>query len=385
MNHQPVVVIAPDAFKGSCEAAHVAEAIARGVRGATGGAVELRVRPLADGGEGSLVVMAPAMGLDLIEIATSDALGRPCRGRIGVSARSRRAVVEAAQANGLPRVSDVPPRALDAHTYGVGTLLAAAIERGAEELILAIGGSASSDGGVGCLSALGARFLDREGREVARGARGLLDIARIDLDGLDPRWAGVPVRIAADVENPLLGPDGTAAVFSPQKGAAASDVALIEAGLARLAEVIARSTGVDVRSLPGAGAAGGTPAALVGLLGATIEPGSRLVAETVGLDALMEGADLVITGEGSFDTQSLKGKVVSAVARVAAGRCPVVVLAGRVDVPEEVARQAGISAMFSIARGPSDLDRMITDVELLLEQAAHNLTAVAVHRRSADQ
>ncbi|WP_300682803.1 glycerate kinase [Nocardioides sp.] len=373
---RPVVVVAPDAFKGSCSATEAAAAIARGLQSVWAESVDVRLCPMADGGEGSLAVLTAPLGLDLVAVETVDAHGRPRSAQIGITPDGRTAVIEAAMANGLPHVADVDARPRQAHTGGVGLLLRAALDRGVEEVLLAIGGSASSDGGVGALRALGCRFLDSAGEEIAVGAAGLAALVRIDTAGLHPRTATVRLRVLADVDNPLLGPRGTATVFAPQKGADADDVAAIEAGLAHLADVIAASGGVEVAQTPGGGAAGGTPATLVGLLDARIEPGSTVITDLAGLPALAQSAALVITGEGAFDAQSLDGKVVSAVSATVAGRCPLAVLAGRVDVPLKQAQRAGVSAMFSIARGPAPLADLVRDVTGLLEQAAANIAAL---------
>ena len=244
----------------------------------------------------------------------------------------RTAVVELAAASGLTLLPDGPD-ARRAGTFGTGELVAAALGEGVERLVLAIGGSAATDGGTGMATALGARLLDSDDRPLAPGGAALTDLARIDLTGLDPRIGTTEVVVACDVDNPLTGPSGAAAVYGPQKGATAADVTVLDAGLARLARVLRRDHGIDIEDTPGAGAAGGAGAGALAFLGARLTPGIDLVLDLVGFDDALAGADLVVTGEGSLDHQSLAGKAPVGVARRArAAGVPVVVLAGRVDL-----------------------------------------------------
>lgn len=377
-NAAPVIVIAPDSLKGSCSSPEAAHAMAAGVRSALGDAVEVREIPLADGGEGSLEALVTSWGGRIAEVPTTDALGRNHTGRVGFASQGHdvgTAIIETADANGLPLVSDQPLHALDADSAGVGALILAALDAGATELLLCLGGSATSDGGAGMLRALGARLLDVAGQPIAPGARGLGDLAQIDLTALDPRARTASWRIACDVDNPLLGERGAAAVFGPQKGATPDDVADIDAGLENLAEVLATATGVDsaaLRSQAGLGAAGGLALGLVALCDAELLPGSTLISEAVGLAEALDGADLVITGEGRFDSQSLDGKVVSQVLADAGSDTPIVVIAGSVGLSAAQTREAGITAALSIAQGPAALESLQAEcAELLAEAAAH--------------
>jgi glycerate kinase len=373
------VVIAPDSLKGSCSSPEAARALADGVRSVLGDAADLRVVPMADGGEGTLEALVSAWGGRVVEVATSDALGRPRIGRAGfgqASSGGLRAIVEAADANGLPAVSDVPLRPLDADSAGVGGLILAALDAGADELLLCLGGSATNDGGAGMLRALGARLLDRNGDDIAPGARGLADLHEVDLAGLDPRAARLRWRIACDVDNPLTGPTGAAAVFGPQKGADPEEVVRIDAGLTRLADALAEAAGSSASGLlaaRGLGAAGGLALGPVALFGAELVPGAELVSEAVGLGSAMEGADLVITGEGRLDSQSLDGKVVSQVVADSPAGCPVFVVAGAVGLSSAECRAAGISAALSIAQGPATLAELQADALRLLSDAAAQL------------
>ncbi len=371
-------MVAPDSFKGSLSAAEVAAVVADGVR-AVAPAADVVLLPMADGGEGTLDALLAVWGTGARDVDALDAVGRPRTARYGVSADGRLGIVELAEASGLPGVSDAPLQPLLAHTLGTGAAAAAALDAGAEEIIVCLGGSASTDGGAGILTGLGARLLDASGAQVPDGGEGLAQVARLDLSGLHPRAARVRWRLAVDVTNPLHGDLGAAHVFGPQKGATPADVEYLDAALKHWAEVLERQTGVAVADLPGAGAAGGVPAGLVAVLGAELTPGATLVAEAVGLPAAIASADLVLTGEGSFDSQSVHGKVADAVGALAAaapGRPPVVVLAGRVLLPAAQTHAAGIAAAFSIAPGPIDLDELLNRTPARLADLAAMVTGL---------
>jgi glycerate kinase len=379
----PHVVVAPDSFKGSLSAGEVAAAVRDGVLAAVPDA-RVTCLTMADGGEGTLDALVGSWGVDVHEIATCDAVGRPTTARWATSPDGRTGVVELAEASGLPGVSDEPLQPLHAHTRGTGELAAAVLDSGVTEVLVCLGGSASTDGGSGLLVGLGARLLDADGEPVPDGGEGLARVARLDLDHLHPRAREVRWRLAVDVSNPLVGELGAAAVFGPQKGASPGDVVFLDEALTRWAGLLERETGVRVHDLPGAGAAGGVPAALVAVLGAEAEPGAALVAEAVGLPAAVADAALVITGEGSFDSQSVRGKVADGVARVAAAsptRPPVVVLAGQVLLPADRTVAAGITAAFSIAPGPVALDDLLPRTATRLADLAASVTRLALHGR----
>jgi glycerate kinase len=329
------VVIAPDSFKGSLTAAEAAAAIALGLRSAAGGlALDLLERPVADGGEGT-VAMLVAAGWQPRDRTVRGPTGAPVRAAYALSPPDDpvpTAVVELATAAGLGPLRDGPDP-LGASTYGVGELVAAALDDGVRRLVLGIGGSASTDGGAGLAAALGARFLDDAGRPLTPGGGALSRLDRVDVSGLDPRLRTVEVVVASDVDNPLTGPAGAARVYGPQKGAAAPDVEVLEAGLARLAAVLRRDLGADVEHLAGAGAAGGVGAGAVAFLGARLTPGIDLLLDLVGFDQAVAGKDLVVTGEGTVDAQTLSGKAPLGVARRAhAAGVPVLVVAGRAEL-----------------------------------------------------
>ncbi|GHC71823.1 glycerate kinase [Nocardiopsis terrae] len=380
------VAVIPDSFKGSASAVEAAEAMARGVReayGERGIPVSVHTLPFADGGEGTLDALLGAWGAEPLTVETTDALGRPIRARFGVSPDGRTGVIEAAEANGLPAVADVPLQPRTASSRGVGPLVTELLDAGVEEILLCIGGSASTDGGTGVLSALGARFLGADGTELPDGGGRLRELAALDLGALDPRARTVRWRVACDVTNPLVGPEGAAAVFGPQKGADPEDVRVLDEGLDRLADVLAETTGDDLRNVPGMGAAGGIPVTLTALLGAEVLPGSRMVADVLGAGELLAGADLVLTGEGSFDSQSLGGKVVDAVRRLTPAHVPVVVIAGSVSVGSEDLRRSGVTAAFSIARGPRTLEQMQEEAVPAITWTAANCCRLLAPGRTA--
>ena len=375
----PRIVCAPDSFKGSASAPAAASALARGARAVFPDSPVAEL-PFADGGEGTLDALLAVWGTRPRTVDTVDALGRPASAAFGVSPDGSTAVIEAAQANGLPQVSDVPLQPERADTYGVGLIVSSALDLGVEEILLCIGGSASTDGGVGIAAALGARFTDASGRPIAPGGGGLASLAAVDTSDLDERARSVRWRIAVDVDNPLTGPRGAAAVFGPQKGADPESVTVLDTGLGHLAEVLAGSAAEaeTFATTPGFGAAGGIPLTLSTLFGAEVVPGSTMVAEAVGLTAALAQADIVLTGEGSFDSQSLGGKVVAAVRDRAPASARVIVVAGRVGLSPAECRQSGITAALSIAAGPADLDTLSERAEALIEDtAAHACALVA--------
>lgn len=281
------------------------------------------------------------------------------------------ALIEAAEANGPPHVLDAPLRPLDADSAGVGALVRVALDDGATGILLTVGGSATTDGGTGLLRALGARFLDAAGVELPPGGGALVGLARVDLDRLHPRARAVPWRVAVDVDAPLTGPRGAAAAFAPQKGADASRVARLNAGLARLSRALELATGVTVEGMPGGGAAGGIAASLHAVVGAELVAGAALVAEARGLRAALARADLVVTGEGALDASSLQGKVVGLVAeRAGEAGVPVAVIGGRVRLDAAALAAAGIGRAVA-------LDADGADEHTLLREAREQIRAAA--------
>ena len=367
------ILVAPDSFKGSLTAAEAAAAIAAGLDDALGASARIRRMPIADGGEGTLDVLIDAAGATELTAIAADALGRPRRCRFAMLP-SGAALIEAAEANGLPHVEDQPLQPLAASSFGVGVLVRAALESGADEILLTVGGSASTDGGAGLLHALGARLLDAHGDEISDGGGALRSLAAIDLTGLMPRARAVRWRIACDVDNPLTGPTGAAAVFGPQKGATDADVDALDVALGQLASVLRDATGVEVRHFAGGGAAGGIPATLHAVFDAELSPGIDLVAEALDLDGAIAESDLVVTGEGSFDGQSLRGKGPGAIAALArANGVPVVVIAGSVSLTSEQLAQTGIMMALPLADGATTLDELLRRAPQLLRATASRL------------
>lgn len=374
-----MVVVAPDSFKGSLSAEQATAAISAGVRDTLGEGAEILQLPMADGGEGTLAALLSVGRVDARTINTVDPLGRPTSAAYGISPDGHTGVMELAQASGLPLVDDVAPQPRRADTFGTGMVAAALLDAGVQEMLLCLGGSASTDGGTGILAALGARFLDVDGNDVAPGGQGLAQVVRVDDSGLHPRARAVRWRIAVDVANPLTGPQGAAAVFGPQKGATAEDVAALDRGLTHLAGVLRDRTGVDLIDVPGNGAAGGVPLAMTALLGAETTPGAHLIAETLGVPAALAQADLLVTGEGSLDGPSVHGKVVGTLASLArqGGRdTAVVVIAGLVRLSTAELRAAGVDAAFSIADGPASRQELVDDAATLVRSVAASVAGL---------
>ncbi|HVA92225.1 MAG TPA: glycerate kinase [Chloroflexota bacterium] len=367
------VICAPDSFKGSLSAGEVAAAMAAGVARAAPRA-QVRQLPLADGGEGTVAALVAARGGATIKVAARDPLDRPIDAEIGLLGGAV-VVAEMASASGLPLLRLDERNPFRAGTYGTGQLIRAALDQGASEIILGVGGSATMDGGAGALAALGARLLDQDGRPIPPGNAGLAELATIDLEDLDPRLRTVRLRVACDVRNPLVGPEGAAAVFGPQKGARPTDIAVLDANLARLAAVLARDLGITVANLPGAGAAGGLAAGLLAI-GARSEPGIELVLETLDFDRHLEGAALVLTGEGRIDRQTAHGKVISGVlAHARRARIPVIALGGSIRGGELGSLYAaGLAAAFPITDGPMSYAKAFSRAAGLLRQTSERVT-----------
>jgi glycerate kinase len=326
------VVVAPDKFKGSLTAAEAAEAIGLGLR-AAGADVDLA--PVADGGEGTLDALVTAVGGSVMGVIARGPLGIPVRAHLG-RLDDGTGVVELAQASGLRLVSEAERDPMRATTYGTGELIKGALARRPTKLIVALGGSATVDGGTGMARALGVRFLDADGHEVEPGGQGLTAIARIDTTGIDARYPGVPVEVAADVMSPLVGEDGAARVYGPQKGATPAMVAQLERGLENLGRRIQHDLQVSVLDSPGAGAAGGVGAMLLAL-GATIRSGAEVVMDAMELAERIANADLVVTGEGRLDESTMAGKAPAVVARIAAAaKVPCVALVGVAEVKPDL-------------------------------------------------
>ena len=366
----PRVVIAPDKFRGSLTATEVAAHLAAGLRAAVPD-VEVTLVPVADGGEGT-VDAAVAAGFERVPAVAAGPTGAPVE--TAWARRGDDAVVELAAVSGLDLLPDGVPAPLTATSRGTGELVAAALAAGCTRVVVGIGGSASTDGGAGLLRALGLRTLDADRRPVAEGGAALAGVARVVAGGLDPRLREVDLVVACDVDNPLTGPSGAAHVYGPQKGATPDDVARLDDALTHWADLVAAVTGVDRRDVPGAGAAGGVGFALLAVAGARTRPGAEVVFELVGLADAVVGADLVITGEGSLDAQSLRGKAPIAVARLAGELgVPVVAVAGRSLVDAAEAEAAGFAEVLTTSAEAGSVEASLADPGPALERIGRRL------------
>ena len=382
------VVVAPDSFKGTLGAAEAAEAIAEGLDEILPAGSSVECVPMADGGEGTVDAWIAATGAKKIACDSTDPLGRPVRAHFGYLASSKTAVVELAAASGLPLLAPEERDPTAASTAGTGLVLAAALDRGARRVVLALGGSATNDGGAGMVCALGARAFDASGAPFEpRGAAGAARVARLDLSGLKRklREREIALDAACDVSNPLCGPAGASAVFGPQKCALslradaarlADAVRGMDAALASWARAVADATGRDLSAEPGAGAAGGAGFAAVAILGGTHRPGAALVADAARLAERVRGADWVVTGEGALDEQTFSGKTpagVAAVARAAGAR--VAACCGRIDLRPERLAELGVAAAEASSRPGLGLPPTPGHARLWLRTAAKRLAA----------
>lgn len=370
------IVIAPQGFKAGISGLEAAEAIARGVAAAWPDA-ETLLAPVADGGDGTLNALVEGTGGQVFASQVTGPLGQPLEARWGVMGDGATAVIEMARASGLALISQRRRDPLSATTYGTGELLREALERGFARIIVGLGGSATNDGGAGMAAALGAQFLDADGAELPPGGAALARLERIDIAALHPRLAQVEITAATDVTNPLCGPNGASAIFGPQKGATEEMIQELDAALAHYAAVLRRDLGratglsVDIAGQPGAGAAGGLGAGLLAFAGATLRSGIDMVCEVLNFDALLQDADLVITGEGRADRSTIFNKAPVGVARHAQKYgVPTALLAGSLGPGYEELYQYGIAAVVCIADRPMTFEQSISRTAELLEGAA---------------
>ncbi|SSB98406.1 glycerate kinase [Pseudomonas sp. 43mfcvi1.1] len=367
------IIIAPDSFKDSLSAQGVADAIAQGLAEVWPDAQLIKC-PMADGGEGTVESVLAACNGQWRHTWVRGPLGGSVEARWGWLAESRTAIIEMAEASGLQLVPPGQRDACSSSTYGTGELIRAALDEGAGRVILAIGGSATNDGGAGAMQALGVALLDEHGQPLGPGGSALANLSRIDLGDLDPRLAQVSFEIAADVDNPLCGPHGASAIFGPQKGARAEQVQELDRALGHFADRCAQVLGRDVRDEPGSGAAGGLGFAAKAFLGAQFRTGVEVVAQLTGLADAISGADLVITGEGRFDAQTLRGKTPFGVARIARRQgVPVLVIAGTLGEGYQALYDHGIDAAFALANGPMTLQQACVDAPRLLSERARDI------------
>ena len=370
------IVIAPDSFKESLTALEVAEAIEAGLKKVLPDAEYVKV-PMADGGEGTVQSLVDATEGRLISAEVRAPLGNKVRAEFGLSGDGRTAIIEMAAASGLHLVPPEARNPLRTTSYGTGELILAALDEGVEKIIVGIGGSATNDGGAGMLQALGALLLDAQHQPIGAGGGCLQDLAAIDLSGLDKRLADVEIVVACDVDNPLCGEKGASAVFGPQKGATAEMVQALDSGLQHFAALAARDLGLDIQSPAGAGAAGGMGGGVLLLPDARLQAGVQIVMEAVKLAEKVQDADLVITGEGRMDAQSVHGKTPIGVAHTAKsfGK-PVIAIVGCLREDYEVVYAQGIDAVFPIIRQLGSLEEILQHGRDNLVSAAQNVARI---------
>ncbi|WP_431787534.1 glycerate kinase [Vibrio harveyi] len=367
------IVIAPDSFKESLTAMEVATAIETGFKKVLPDCEYVKL-PMADGGEGTVTSLIDATGGELIHVEVTDPLGRKVQGFYGLLGDGKTAVIEMAAASGLHLVEPERRNPLITTTYGTGELIKAALDKEVEHIIIGIGGSATNDGGVGMAQALGVSFVDISGRELGFGGGQLEHLEIIDMNNLDPRLNNVMIQVACDVDNPLCGKHGASHVFGPQKGASESIVAQLDDNLAHYADVINRHLHKNVRDRKGAGAAGGLGAALIAFLDAELKSGIDIVMDAVNLSSEVNNADLVITGEGRIDSQTIYGKTPIGVARTAKKfNIPVVGIAGCLSADYGVVHLHGIDAAFAVVNRFVELPTAMKEAKVNIENTARNI------------
>ncbi|XXD08367.1 glycerate kinase [Klebsiella sp. R445] len=370
------IVIAPDSYKESLSALEVATAIEAGFQEIYPDAEYVKL-PVADGGEGTVEAMVAATQGHLVQVTVTGPLGELVQAFYGLSGDERCAFIEMAAASGLESVPVASRNPLITTTWGTGELIRHALDAGVQQIIIGIGGSATNDGGAGMVQALGAKLLTQDNQQIAAGGGALEQLARIDLSGLDSRLADCRIDVACDVTNPLTGPEGATAVFGPQKGATAEMIVRLDRALAHFAQIIQRDLTVDVLQLEGGGAAGGMGAALYAFCGARLRPGIEIVTDALHLAELVADADLVITGEGRIDSQTIHGKVPVGVAKVAQRyNVPVIAIAGSLTADVGVVHQHGLDAVFSVIYSVCTLEEALANAADNVRMTARNVAAV---------
>ncbi|WP_462410588.1 glycerate kinase family protein [Neobacillus sp. Marseille-QA0830] len=350
------ILVAMDSLKGSLSSLEANRAIAEGLMQASPD-FEIQTVPIADGGEGTVEALVHATNGSFANTVVTDPLGRKVKARYGILGDRLTAVIEVAEACGLPLLSKEERNPLRTTTYGVGEMMMDAIERGCHDLIVGLGGSATNDAGVGMLQALGYKFFNKQGLSVGFGGAELKNIAKIDAGSVPEKMKNVRFRVACDVNNPLYGENGAAYIYGPQKGATPEMVVELDHGLRHFVNVVKDQLGPDLQQISGAGAAGGLGAAFAGFLNAKLESGVGLILDTAGLEGEIQGVDLVMTGEGKLDRQTSMGKAPAGIAAIGKkhGK-PVIALAGDVSEGNPSLHESGITAYFTIVSGPMDLE-----------------------------
>lgn len=357
------IVVAPDSFKGSISAKNLCIAIRKGIHRVVPDAEVIEL-PLSDGGEGFLESLIYATNGRVQEVVVSDPLGRKILSSYGILGDEEKVVIEMAKASGLPLLADEERNPLITTTYGTGELIKAALKEGYRNIIIGVGGSGTNDGGIGMLKALGARFYDREGRPLDHTVSSLTQLATIDIDGLDPRIKEMQLTIASDVTNPLCGPNGATAIFAEQKGATKEMLPTLDRALKQFGKVIYDQFSIDILHMEGAGAGGGIGAALMAVLNGEMKSGIDLSLDMIHFDRIIKNADVIITGEGKLDSQTLSGKVISGVSKRAKKECiPTIALCGSCELTGVDLEFLNLDASFSIVPGPCSLKEAIENAE----------------------
>lgn len=367
------VIIAPDSFKESIDALGVANAIEKGFRKVFPD-VDIVKIPMADGGEGTVQSIISVTNGKIMRKNVTGPLGETVEAYFGILGDRQTAIIEMAAASGLHLVPKEKRNPLWMTTKGTGELILAAVEAGATKIIIGLGGSATNDGGMGMAKALGIKFLDDDGKEIGDGGGNLSKLAKIDVSNMDPRLQNLKFLVACDVESPLIGENGASRIFGPQKGASPSMIQQLDENLAHYAEIIKRDIGKDVAHLPGSGAAGGLGAGLIAFLNAELKSGVELVLEATNFKEQLKDAELVITGEGKIDSQTIYGKTPIGVAKLAKeSGVPVIAIAGNLSHDFEVVYDYGIDALFSIVPGVTTIEEALSKAAMNIENTATNI------------
>lgn len=370
------IVIAPDSFKESLTALEACEAIEEGMKTVFPDAEYVKV-PMADGGEGTVQSVIDSTGGILKTLTVTGPLNQPVEASYGLSGDRTLAVIEMAASSGLDQVPFEKRNPMITTTYGFGELIKDALDEGVEEVLLGLGGSATNDGAAGMIMSLGGRLLDKKGQSISLGGEGLKDFSDIDLSRMHPRLKEVTIRVACDVDNPLTGKKGASFIYGPQKGGTSDQLKQLDSYLGHFAQVIRQKLDLDIENVPGAGAAGGLGAGIMAFLNGKLENGGELLVDILELDEKVANADLVITGEGGINHQTIYGKTPVAVSRVAKKHdVPVIALAGSISEGYESVYDEGIHAVFSILNQPVNLEEALSQGYINLKKTAENVARV---------
>ncbi|MFT5873516.1 MAG: glycerate kinase [Clostridium sp.] len=370
------IVIAPDSYKGSLTAQVVADCMERGIKKIYPKAYIVKI-PMADGGEGTVQSLVDGTEGKIIKVEVKGPLLKEVKAFYGILGDGKTAVIEMAAASGLPLITKEEGNPMKTTTYGTGQLIKNALDRGCRNIIIGIGGSSTNDGGTGMLSALGVKFLDRKGEDIGCGGESLAKLYTVDVKGMDPRIKESIIIAACDVDNPLCGLNGAAHIFGPQKGADDEMIKILDKNLSNYADVIKRDLNIEIKNIPGSGAAGGVGGGLLAFFNAELKRGIDIVIETTNLEERTKDADLVITGEGMIDYQTAFGKTPFGVAKIAKKyNIPVIAIAGGIGKGVETLYDKGFNSIFSIVDKPMQLEEAIADASNLLEKATERIMRI---------